>query len=47
MTRELVIVLGMMILYLCSFFGLITAWVYYRKYKRTVPESEKTRKSGA
>jgi len=33
MTKELVIVIGMLVLYICSLAGLITAWVYYRKYK--------------
>jgi len=33
MTKNFVVVIGMLVLYLCSFFGLITAWVYYRKYK--------------
>jgi len=34
MTRELVIVIGMFVLYLCSFLGLATAWISYRKYKK-------------
>jgi hypothetical protein len=33
MNHNFIVVLGMLVLYMCSFFGLITAWVYYRKYK--------------
>ena len=48
MTQEFVVVIGMLVLYLCSFLGLITAWVYYRKYKtHTGDNKEKTQKTGA
>jgi len=35
MTREFVIVLGMLVLYFCSLLGMATAWIYYRKYRKT------------
>ena len=43
MTKELIIVIGMLVLYICSLMGLITAWVYYNKHKRErCPELEKS-----
>ena len=47
MTQNFVVVIGMLVLYLCSFFGLVTAWVSYRKYKsKPISDQQKDEKTG-
>jgi hypothetical protein len=35
MKKELVVIIGMTLMYLVSLFGLILAWIHYRKHQKT------------
>ena len=41
MERGLIVVIGMTISYLFSVAGLVFAWIYYRKNKKTAAERKK------